>query len=150
MPAGSSLPPGLLHHGQAVGDGHQPRAGAPGSGGGGVGGDGGLPAAGGMGGGSRAQGVTLLPSPGDMASFSGDLMQEVVVKRRVDAAEDVGPLGRGIDRPRLRQGGPADVGDHGEEGMHHHLKPCRRGAGVGGGGAWRAGSLFLTWPHKSN
>ena len=54
----------------------------------------------GGGGGWAAQGVTLLPFPGDAASFLGDLVQEVLVKPRVDASEEVRPQGRGMDLPR--------------------------------------------------
>ena len=59
------------------------------------------------------------------------------VRPRLSTAEHVGPPGRGMDLPRLRQGSPPHVGDQVEEGMHRvgHVHPCRRKPGVGGGGA---------------
>ena len=56
------------------------------------------------GGGCHQRRATLLPSPGEAASFLGDLVQEVPVKPRVNAAEDVGPPGRGNGSP------PAPIG----------------------------------------
>ena len=66
----------------------------------------------------EARRAAVLPSLSEAASLPSDLVQEVPVKARVDAAETVRPLGCGPDLPRLRQGGPADLGDQGEEGMH--------------------------------
>ena len=50
------------------------------------------------------------------------------------AAEGIGPQGRGVDLPRLRQDGPPHVGDHREEGVYGigHLPPRRPRTGVWG------------------
>ena len=68
---------------------------------------------------------------------------------RVDAAEDVGPPGRGMDLPRLRRGGPPDVGDQGEGACTVWATSSHVTAGLGLGGSWRAGSLSHTRSHQS-
>ena len=156
MPAGQPYllgQTGPLHRGQAVSGGHQPKAGAPrGRGGGGGQGSRRQPSGRRQGGGGlEVRGAAVLPCLGQAASLPGDLVQEVPVEAGVDAAEDVWPPGCGPDLPRLRQGGPLDVGDPGEEGVHlgGHVQPACQGLGVGGGGGWRAGSLSHTRPHQS-
>ena len=82
----------------------------------------------------------MLPSLGEAIGLPGDLVQEVPVRARGDAAEDVWRLGGDLDLPWLRQGGPPHVGGLGEEGVHlgGHLPPGPRGVGVGGRPALRS------------
>ena len=104
----------------------------------------------GGGGGARALRAALLQFPGEAAKSLEDLVQEVPVRPRVETAEDVMPPGRGMDFPRLRQGGPPDVRNQGEEGMQHvgQFQPRGHRPRVGGGGWW-AGSLRQTRAHRS-
>ena len=78
----------------------------------------------------------MLPSLGEAIGLLGNLVQEVPMRAGGDAAEDAWPLGGGPHLSRLQQGGPADVGEPGEEGVHlgGHLLPGCRGVRVGGGG----------------
>ena len=112
-----------------------------------MGGGGSPPAAGGRGGGGLVDaGGGRAPTP--RQGLPGDLVQEVPVGAGVDAAEDVWPPGCGPDLPRLRQGGPPDVGEPGEEGVHPggHLPLGRRGLGVGGGGGGAGGRVVVPHP----
>ena len=122
--------------------------GGGGGGGGGVGGGGDPPAADGRGGiGRRAGGGRPCSHPSARVRLPGDPVQEVLVKARVDAAEDVRPPGCGPDLPRLRQDGPRDIGYPRKEGVHRgrHLQRGCRGLGAGGGGGL-AGGLIVPHP----
>ena len=89
----------------------------------------------------------MLPSLGEAIVLPGYLVQEVPVGAGGDTAGDVWPPGGGPDLPRLRQDGPLDVCEPGQEGVHlgGHLPPSRRGDGVGGGGGL-AGGVIVPQP----